>query len=448
MLTMIFVGSLLVLASGLVAKYVTDQRQSQYTITWGEYTIASIVMLAIVIPLTSWAGFAIAYSNAVTYQEFWNGYELVAQWDKTKCERDGWCQHSYNCDPYQVPYDCSYYTGSGKDRRRVQQTCHRTEYHHCPYTTEEWTFIVKSTVGDFTIASHNLPTNPDSHRWRSYVAVPSGYESGIPWFWQDAKNRLDANKPGPVTVKQGYQNFILASQHTILHKYSADIERYKKEGVLPKLSSSVDGFYAANRVYSVGTQPPGNWSKALEYFNSALGFELQGNLYLVIVDSSKVSDPDTYVWALSAYWQSPEFAHEALSKNGTVVVLGSKDGQTVEWARAATGMPKGNEALLIDIRNKLPGTKLDPESVLGTPKAELSGTSVRVTHGEGALEKVMWGANKFERIHMKDYKYLSHEIEPTSGQKNWMYVCILLFGAIAWGICLYVGPQTFHRIRR
>lgn len=460
MMSMIIIGALIVLGIGLAAKLFLDKKESPYRITLAEYAIAGGVMLALVIPGTTWLGYKMAFDNAVTYEEYWGGQEVQAEWKKIKCERDGAAAHTFRCDPYKVrvSYDCSYYTGSGKDRRRVSKTCYRweTRYHSCPYVTEEWTFLVHTTLGTFTIAANNFPNNPENYRYTS----PKGYSRpapedvprGIPAFWTEAKNRLDANKPGPVTVRKEYDNLILASQHTILKKYSQDIERYKKEGAFPTISSQVRDFYLADRVYFVGLNPDSRWQWHINYFNGALGYELQGDLHLVLVDADKVSDPDNYAAALAAYWQSPELQPNALSKNAILVVLGVK-GDKVEWSRATTGMPRGNEAMLIEIRDQLKGAPFDPRSILGVPQGELVNdggkTKVRIVHGpdQGALESIIFGANKFQRVRMTDYQYLAHEIEPSDGQKGWIYFFIVLFGVIAWGICIKVGTPAMRSRR-
>src|SRR5262249_8758701 len=155
----------------------------------------------------------------------------------------------------------------------------------------------------------------------------------------------DSGNPGPVTAREDYDNYILASQSSILHKFSGSIDQYKKDGVLPKISHDILSPYYASRVYFVGVNPPGDWQWYINKYDAALGVSLQGDLHLVIVDANKVGSPDDYSQALIAYWQSQEFGKDALSKNGIVVVVGTKDGQTVAWARAGTGMPVGNEAL-------------------------------------------------------------------------------------------------------
>ena len=452
MFMLIFTSALLVFAIGLVAKFVLDKRQSELRISLTEFGIAGAVMLAIVIPATSMIGTKLAYDNAVTFNEFWGGYETQAVWIKTECYRDGPCIREYDCDPYQVyVVDRAAYTDD-KGVYHPEQGHWETRYHDCPYTTEEWTFVIKTTLGEYTIASHNLPTNPDSHRWRPGKRVPDHFPSGIPIRWQQCKDRLDRNQPGPVTARKDYENYVLASQNTILKQFSGDIESYKKAGLLPRLNGSVHDFYYADRVYFVGKQPAGDWQRTANYFAGAFGIDLQGDLHVVIVDANVISNPDNYAGALAAYWQGPEFQKDAFSKNGLLVVLGTKDGVTVDWARAATGMPKGNEGLLLDIKNKLPGTALTPEAIFGPPMGSLyqdqGKTKVRIHHSAGALDKVLWGDNKFQRIRMREYQYLSSEIEPTSGQKNLIIFFSVLFGCIAWGICIFAGPQTFHRIRR
>ncbi|HEY9784813.1 MAG TPA: hypothetical protein V6D17_05375 [Candidatus Obscuribacterales bacterium] len=456
MISLIFFGALIVLAIGLAAKYFLDRKEHELRITWGEFGVASAILLLIVIPLTAWIGLKIAFQNSVTYHEFWGGYEVEAKWIVVKTSRDGAGAHKYDCDPYQVwVVDQPAYTDKDGNYH-PEQGHYETRYHRCPYTTEEWTFVVRTTLGDYYIAENWLPTNPEQYRYRSPEGysrrAPSHLPRGIPLFWQKAKERIDGNQPGPVTARRNYENYILASENTILKKYSQDIARYQKEGVLPALNASVEEFYFADRVYFVGVNPPpGDWQRMANYFNGAFGMDLQGDLHLVVVDANKINDPDNYIAALAAYWQSPAFGKDAFSKNGLLVVLGTADGQTVRWARAITGMPRGNERLLIDIRDQMPGTKLDPEVIFGPPRGELyqdqGKTYVRVVHSSGKLEQIVWGADKFERVRMRDYRYMIHEIEPTAGQKAWIYVAIVFFGCMAWGICIRVGTPYYRGYR-
>lgn len=451
-----FLAACIVVALGYAAKVYGEKTKAEWEIDNREFLIASLAMCLVVIPLTLWAGRHMAINSQVTFYENWNGWETRAVWLKTTCVRDGSCRHTYDCDPYTVTeyYDCSYTDSNGK---RVSKTCDRqvTKYHSCPYASEEWYFGVKTTLGDHTIAGANVPTDPQKHRYRYYVAVPSYLQSGVPDRWTAVKNRLDAGNPGPVTERRSYENYILASQRSIIKRFNDSVDGYLKANLLPKLNSSVYDFYYLNRVYTVGVTLSADWQPAINRFNAAFGSTLQGDLHVVIVDAGQISNPDNYTGALMAYWQGPTFEKDALSKNAMVIVLGTKDGKTVDWARASTGMPIGNEHLVMQLQNELKGVALEPTTLLGYPTAKvLDDRKVAVTTSDGVLEKIVWGANRFTRVHMKPrdgqggFTYLLNEIEPTTGQMIGILFVVLFLGCIAWGICIFYGPVRSRFGRR
>lgn len=463
MFMIILLGALTVVASGFAARHFLLWRKSQFEIDKKELLIGCLVMSLVVIPATAFIGYKVAINNQVTYEETWSGWEtqalkIVTQCYKTKGSNP--CRHCYDCDPYtvKVPYDCSYTDSKGK---RVSKTCDRdeTRWHSCPYATEEWTFVVKSTIDDWTIADRNLPTNPENYRWSAWKGIPDSWENdpyhtGVPKRWQVVKDRLDAGRPDPVAVRKDYENYILASQNTILKQYSDSMEKYKAAGLFPKLAVNPYDIYYLDRVYFVGVRPEGDWNKAINRFNAALGTTLQGDLHLVVVDANKVTDPSNYHLALMAYWQGPDFGKQALSKNAIVVILGTRDGKTVEWAKASTGMPLGNEMMLQQMSTDLKGVALEPEAMLGYPAAKVLGErQVQVNITQSALEKIIWGPNKFQRVRMKDhgpdspgYAYLIKEIRPTTEQLLWIHFFVFLFTAACWTLCAYIGtPGLGHR---
>ncbi len=450
MLMLGFFAIAITLGIGWGVRWYGLKTNQQWEISVKEYLICSLVMCLLVTPLTLWGGRSLAISNQVTFNENWNGWETRAEWIKTTCTRDGICRHCYDCDPYtvSVPYDCSYTDSDGKT---VSKTCYRdeTRYHSCPYASEEWYFGVKTTLGNYVIAGANVPTNPQNYRYRRWTPVPSWLESGIPDRWTEVKQRLDAGNPGPVTSRETYENYILASQTNIIRRYNDSVDTYLKANLLPAIRSDIYNFYYLDRVYPVGVSLSGDWQSAINRFNAALGTSLQGDLHLVVVDSNKVTNSDNYLGALMAYWQGDAFKKDALSKNGIDIVVGTKDGKTIEWARSATGMPVGNEHLMVQIQNDLKGAALDPKSLLGYPVAKvLSDDKVSVITSDGLLEKILWGQNKFSRVHMKPrdgdggFAYLLYELEPTSGQKTAILFAVLFFGLIGWGICIMVGDNT------
>ncbi len=457
MFPLIVGGALITFLIGITAKIILDKKESEYRITGTEFGVALVIMLCLIIPLTSWIGVKVAIQNQVTYNENWNGWETAARVVRNSTHEDGSMRH-YWIETRTETYteDETYYDSKGNAHTRTVTKTKQVD-HRIPYTTEEWDFVVDTTIGPVTIATGFLPENPNKYKFRWLVSVPeSRYASttGYHPYYLDVKARLERNDPGPVTLRRTYDNYILASQHTILAKFNDSIDRYKKDNLLPQIVRAPTGYYNSDRVYFVGgPKATGDWSTASRRFNAALGHTLQGDLHVVIVSTEKVLDRDNYGGALMAYWQSPEFGVDALSKNGIVVIIGEKDGK-VAWANAYTGMPMGNEYMLLEIRNTLPGTPVDATALLGHAEAKLAGgNKVNVVNSQSALEKIIWGSNKFQRVHMTDknggvgYTYLLQELEPTTGQMIWILVIITFLAGIAWAICIYAGPDTYEAIK-
>lgn len=462
---LIITGVVIAAVAGVAIVLVSSKSSSGTKVTWQEFGIGMLVCSLLVVPAVSIGGTKLARSNQITYDEFWNGYETAALVDVTNCTRDGACVREYDCDPYteiehyteQVPYTTTetYTTADGKTSSRSvtkyrseQRTRTVTKYHSCPYATKEYTYKVETTLGSHTLGSHLLAE--DAQAWRAFHPIPSWIERGVPKAWSAAKNRIDSGYPGGVTQVEQYDNYILASQSTILAKYSDAVETYKKAKMLPKPADRVHTSYLADKVYVVGaTLEEPKWDEALMRLNGAIGSELRGDLHLVVVKD--VKDPDEYAGALMAYWQSKELKKKAISKNSIVVVLGTSDNKTVEWARAATGMPTGNEEMLTQIESELKGEALEAEHLLGKPKAVVTGDDVMIEHTDGVLEGILWGPNKFARVCMAcegsddtgvGFSYLSSEIQPSGGQKVAIVSAGAVLSLVVWGIFLHVGGGT------
>lgn len=455
MFSLVLMGIVVVAAIGFFIKWFLDYKEHKLSLDNTEFAVAAFVLIVFFVPLTAWIGTKVAITNQLTFHENWGGYEQRADMEVTTCYRDGSCRWTYQGDPYQYVYYTSEQrcSGSGKNQTctTVQVRHEETRYHTIPYCSEEWTFTVGTSLGSYTIADRNCPTNPDEHRYRAWVSVPYDTPSGVPVFWAQAKARLDAGQPGPVTARHDYINYILASQSTILHHFSGDMESYVKSGQLPALSEDpIHDFYFADRVFFEGVHPSGDWQAAINRFDAAFGSQLQGDLYLVLVNADSIKDPDNYAGALEAYWQSPKFGKDALSKNGLVVILGVKD-DAVAWARASTGMPEGNELLLVDLQQGLKGAKVDPQSLLGNPTVVAS--TGAWTHTQGAIEKIVWGQDKFQRAHMgaKDdksaagYAYLMRELQPTFWQDVMILVVIGFLSVLVW--CVGLPAYDAYRQR-
>lgn len=453
MFGMILMVGIIAVLVGLSAKFVLDKIGHEFEITWKEFWVTTAVIVLLAAPGFSLIGWEIAKGNKIAYNEYWNGWETGAHVEKIRCERDGNCKHDYDCDPYLVPVPHQSCDSKGSCTTDIT---YETRYHSCPYVDEERTYTVSTTLGGYVISSHRFPDNPQAHRFRRHERIPesviSSAGTGEPSFWKAAKGRIDSGKPGPVTARREYKNYLYASEKTILKQYSGEVDRYKKLNLLPRLQSGIFDFYLANKVYFVGYRPKDakDWQERLGRLNAAFGSGLQGDLHVVVVQDETISsNPDAYAIALKAYWQNPvEFGKDTMSKNGTVVVLGTGDGMTVSWARAFTGMPIGNESMVTAMGSKLKGVSLAPDTILGDVYGVIAkGTDV------GVLGDVLFGISdqesRFRRVGMSGngsgsgtgFLYLQGEIQPTESQKQVVFVFVALFCSLGWLVAVFLGTR-------
>jgi len=451
--------------AGLIIKFCFDWYAKNHwnngSITWVEFAVGMLIISLTITPVVGKIGWDLSKQSNLTFNEYRNGWELQAIANITTCTRDGSCRQTYNCDPYIVPVTYTYPCGNN-------QTCtgirFETRYHSCPYVDKETDYLVKTTLGDYIIARSRLPDNPQANRWRSRIVIPQHIIDtagiGAPKFWFDAKTRIDAKKSGPVTQRAEYDNYILASDRTILKQYSSAIEEYKKANLLPPVQSGVYNFYYADKVSFVGYKPenPLRWQTELNYLNAAFGAELRGDLHLVIVQNELINDnPDRYILAIKAYWQNRTiFGRNTISKNSVIIVVGTTDGITVEWARATTGMPLGNEETLVAIRN-VKNIPLTSESVIGEIRGKLDfKLGIRSEHGAGVLEKIIWGLEepqtKFKRVAMtgktgagSGFIYLSNEIDVTNQQKFLIIFVIFILSLGVWAAAAFAVNVSWRR---
>ncbi len=415
---------------GLKRLYEEDYR---FNITDKEFQISAIIIGCFVAPIVVFFGYQVAIHQNVSYQETASGWEQKAVVNTTTCFKDGICHWDYRCDPETKKY---------KDSQGKTQT--KTIYHDCPYFDHEFEYALNTTVGNIVIAPHNAPTNPEKHLWRSWVSAPSNIPSGEPSTWLQSKQRIEAGTPGPVAVRHTYDNYILASDN-LLKLQSDRIVEYQKNGLMPDFQYKIEGDYLQNRIYWVKQEPTSaDWLQAIMRFNAAFGMAKQGDLHLLIVGADQIDSPDYYATAVSAYWQSA-FAKNSLAKNAIVVVAGVADGKVV-WARAATGMPIGNEALLLAVQNELPGTELTPEQLLGVPTATIDDASeVSYSLPQGKLGTLLW---RFQRVCMRcdadastnqtnpGFVYLLNQVQPTAVQKFLIVLAVVAASGVVWYIVL------------
>lgn len=463
-MTTIVVTVLATLIAGLAVKTLLDRRGSAQQVTWTEFAVTSVVLGGLLVPGAVLGGNALAKSNLLTFEEFWSGYETAADWDTVRCEKNGRCRHTYRCDRHTVMVTRTRTVPDGNGGTRTETyTDWETRYHSCPYTTEEWTFTVATSLGDtFTIARGQLPDDPDTYRWQG-----RGFETrqreldrlprGVPARWQQVADRLAAGEPGPATAIKTYDNYLLASQRDQLRAAADELAAYRDADLLPKVAAEVTDLYHATKVYPVGAPGlAGDWAGTVMRFNAALGTTRQGDLHVVVVEDALVEDVNDYTAALQAYWSSPELGRNALSKNGLVLVLGGDDGRVV-WARVFTGMPHGNDTLRERVSDALVGGDLtDPQRLLGSPSGTLTEVGkVEVVYDGGAFEELVFAeGGGFERVCMTctdehdegaGFLHLAAEIRPTTGQQVAIAMVVALLTAVGWAVPVATGRTRQRR---
>jgi hypothetical protein len=396
-------------------------------------------------PLTYHVGSEIAKDQASTFNEYWNGFETAATKTVRECTYNGSCSHTYDCDPYTVYVPVTTTDSKGNSTTTMQP---ETRYNSCPVSTQESSYYISSTVdkkNPFVVAA-NLMTGPE---FRAYERRIPGGQQGDPALWTEAKARLDAGQPGPVTAVKTYMNYILASQDTLFENYSDRIEDLKSKNLLPTPSAGVFALYQASKAYKVGNANVplfGDYVTDVSYLNGAVGEDLHGDLHVIFAPEDIEGGKDDYTNAVLAYWQSKELKRDAVSKNSIIVVIGaSKDGQKVSWAKAMTGMPIGNEHLMVQLASDLKDKPLDKD-LLGRPSFDIASKQVKASNG--VLESVLWGVNKFERVSMtangaddkgSGFMYLRDQMKPSGWEIFWIsFVNILIAGLVLFGSLMLI----------
>lgn len=471
MFFMILIGIVVVIATGVAMKYAAPLVSPVASINRHEFVVGTLVASLVVVPLVTLAGFSVSKNSAMTFKEWYNGFESSATPHETTCTRDGSCHYEYDCDSYIVMVTKYRTVSDGKGGTRSEPyEAPETRYHECPYATKEFTYLVTDTLGgSHTIGGIRFAENPKP--WRGSRSVPGHVGRGKPALWVAAKARIDAGNPGGVTKRAKYKNYIQASQRDIYAKHSDDIAGYVKAGLMTKPSKDVRDYYVADKFQAVGVKVNSKaFNEALMRFNGALGSDRRGDMHVVVVNAAKVKEPDRYVLAMESYWQSPDLGKNTLSKNGIVVVLGAADGK-VSWSRAFTGMPEGNELVAQQLTN-VKGADLTPAALFGptgvgreafdksvtplppAPAAEPAAGAMPIplaTPGEpvaapapvqptaGAIESIVLAkGGGYERVEMANYAYLKGDIQPSTHAKVIITIIGLLLSIGMWVIMLAV----------
>lgn len=326
--------------------------------------------------LTGCSADAVRDGSKQKHQEFINGFEVEAKSYSTQCTVDGNCVHTYKCDSY-IKMERRF-TGDGNT-----MYVPRTKWKQCPYSTQETTFTVETTIGERVYAK-NLPVGD---RYRSDTVLPEGVTLKAPEAWIEAQKRLEKGEPRGVT---GFKE-----THTppkvdvdLQNEYADDVSSLLADNLLPKMPDGIIGAYYAEKAHTVEYEPQHHFLRDIEHINGALGVDdIDLDVHAVFIDDSTGVDPDTYTNALLAYWQGDDFTTNKLADNALVIVVGvNTETDTVAWARASGNAVSMNNGIKEAIQEQLPDKPMD-ENLFGRPSYNVM--EERVEPSEGLVENIL-----------------------------------------------------------
>ncbi len=216
--------------------------------------------------------------------------------------------------------------------------------------------------------------------------------------------RWDAVYPGePFSSSHSYTNYILANPDSVLLGSKGDVEKYK--ALLPPYPDGIYDYYKHDPVVNLGVPSVDTktWEWLVREANKTLGTEKQVNLVVLLVPTPNLD----YMQALKEKWVGGK-------KNDVVVVIGSIDGHKIEWADIMSWTPNGE--FKVSLKNQIEdiGTLDRKDDII---KAIRETTSA-----------------KFERMHMKDFKYLMRSFQPSTTA---MWITFILSSLLSFGLALW-----------
>jgi hypothetical protein len=283
-------------------------------------------------------------------------------------------------------------TGAQRSCTKTCQTC--TEDHY----TVNWDCA--STVGKYTI---------DSKDWTS----SSVYMLPNPQRWTIIK-------PGdPVARTHSYTNYVQAVPESLFKPSSASLKA-QFASLVPAYPDQVFDYYKLNRFLTPGYNSPDApaWNAGISELLKDRGPTKQVNVIVVV---AKTADAN-YVYALQDAW-------EGANKNDVVLVIGSAAWPKIDFVDVISWTKR--ELFKVQLRDNVMALgQIQRDPILGILAAQID--------------------TNFERRHMKEFKYLSNEIDPPT----WLLAALgafIIIGGIA-GVWFANGqsfyPRTTNNYRR
>jgi hypothetical protein len=326
--------------------------------------------------------FALSHGSATSDTEIWSG----AVTGKARVH-----------GTYEKPYDCrcrsvQSCTGSGKDRscssRQVCDTCYETRY------TVKWN--CQTTIGGYTIDS-------EDSSWRAVYSKP------------DPARFTSINVGDPVSKTNTYTNYVQAVPESLFKPGSESI-RAKYAKMTPAYPDKIYDIYKIDRFVQVGFAftDAAAWNLDISNMLRTLGPKKQANVIVVV---AKTNDPN-YMYAIRDAW-------EGANKNDVVLLIGSEDGQKIAWVDVISWTKR--ELFKVQLRDEVLalGT-IDRTKIMPIVQRQIE--------------------TNFERRRMREFEYLSNEIDPPTWLLGTLGVVLVVgYGGMAWYLNRVARPMPGRR---
>lgn len=209
----------------------------------------------------------------------------------------------------------------------------------------------------------------------------------------------------PFSSRHYFTNYILANPESVLLGSKGDTERFAK--FIPAYPDDVYDYYRHDPVINMGVPNVDvkTWNWLFREANKTLGPMKQVNVIVLLVPTNDRN----YMLALKDAWVGGK-------KNDVVVAIGSVDGHKIEWADVLSWTPKTDYKIALKNRIEDIGS-LDLRDAI---RDAVYTTTVQ----------------KFERMHMKDMKYLMRSFQPSATAMWVIFIIstILSLGLAVWSL--------------
>jgi hypothetical protein len=323
-----------------------------------------LLQMAIVVVIVL-IGYFVSRYESTQDTEVWNAVVVDKKSERVSCE------HSYPCRCR--PVSC------GKN-------CTTTHCDTCYEHSYDVSWYVDTTAKErFEIDRVNRQGTEEPPRW--------------------AQVRMGA----PTARLHTFTNYIKANPDSLLNR-RGEVSQY----TVPAYPLNLYDYHYVDRfIADVGVGSLKEWNRDVQVLNSSLGVEKQVNIVVVVTEH-----PESFSHELENTWLGGK-------KNDLIVLIGSKDHETIDWVRVLSW--SHSEVLKVELRDDILelGSLTKREEIVSSIK----------THVQSG----------FVRMEMEDYKYLLAGLEP-SAIAMWILtsISLILSVGLSW---LFYREDIFGEVR-